>query len=65
MIKNYGFIITTVTELVVTIIVFLLGGRWADQKFHGGNLFIAIGAIAGAGIGFTRLILRLQTIKDE
>jgi hypothetical protein len=63
--KNYGFIMAAVTELVVTIILFLIGGHWADGHFKMGSLFVAIGAVLGSGIGFTRLIMRLQKIKDD
>ena len=63
--KNYGFIMASVTELVVTIIVFLLGGRWADSHFRTGSLMVAMGAILGSAIAFTRLIIRLQSIKDD
>lgn len=63
--KNYGFIMVSVTELVVTILVFLAAGRWADNHFQSGSLYIAIGAVLGSGIGFARLIMRLQSIKDD
>ena len=66
MIKNYGFIMTAVTELVVTILVFIFIGRWADGKFHlGSSLGVAIGAVLGSAVGFTRLVMRLQSLKDD
>ena len=58
--KNYGFIMTAVTELVVTILLFIFAGRWADGRFHlSGSLGVASGAV------FTRLIMRLQSLKDD
>jgi F0F1-type ATP synthase assembly protein I len=65
MIKNYGEIMVAVTELVVTILVFLFIGHWADQKFNTGSLLIAIGAVLGSVLAFTRLIIRLQGVRDD
>ncbi len=65
MIKSYGVIIAAVTELIVTVLLFIYGGRYVGRHFGSESNGTAIGAVLGSILGFTRLFIRLKKLMDE
>jgi F0F1-type ATP synthase assembly protein I len=63
--KYYGLVMMSVTELVVTAVVFLFIGRAADSHFMSGSRYMTIGAILGFVIGVVRMTLRLKGVMDD
>lgn len=61
----YGLVMLSITELVVTVLVFLFTGRFLDGHFQSGSQFMTIGAIAGFIIGVIRMTLRLKGLMDK
>jgi len=55
-------------QFALGIILFLLIGRWADQKFGTGSLFTILGIFVGGGAAFYNLYRRItaaQRADDE
>lgn len=63
--SQYGTVMLSITELVVTVLVFLFGGRFLDSRLHSGSQFMTIGAIAGFIIGVVRMTIRLKGIMNS
>lgn len=63
--KIYGLVMMGATELVVSVVLFLYLGRWADSKFGTGSLFLGIGAAAGFIIGMVQFIYRLKSFERQ
>jgi hypothetical protein len=63
--KFYGLVMMSVTELLVTVVVFLFLGRWADGHFNSGSRYMVIGTIGGFIIGVIRMTIRLKGVMDD
>lgn len=63
--SEYGLVMLAITELVVTILVFLFAGRFLDTHYESGSRFMTIGAIFGLIIGVIRMTLRLKGVMNN
>jgi len=63
--SDYGLIMLSITELVVTVLVFLFAGRYLDGHYQSGSQFMTIGTIAGFVIGVIRMTLRLKGLMNR
>jgi len=53
-------------QLAITVLIFVYGGKWLDDRYITSPLFVAIGAALGMAIGFYHLMKELQrTTEDE
>jgi F0F1-type ATP synthase assembly protein I len=55
----------SITELVVTVLVFLFAGRYLDGHLQSGSQFMTIGAIVGFIIGVIRMTIRLKGVMNS
>jgi positive regulator of sigma E activity len=63
--KIFGLVLSAVTELVVTVVVFMLIGGWLDGYMQWqGYARLILGALGGV-LGFWRLFLRLKPIMND
>jgi len=62
---QYGTIMLSITEFVVTVLVFLCLGRYADSYFSTGSRLMTIGAITGFVLGVIRMTLRLKSLMGD
>jgi F0F1-type ATP synthase assembly protein I len=63
--NSYGLVIAAVTELVVTVVALLFGGRWLDSHFQTGSRYMVVGTIVGFIIGVMRMTLRLKGVMGS
>ena len=63
--KQYGIVMVSTTELIVTVLAFLWAGRWADNHYGLGQKGIITGAVVGFILGFVRFVMRLQAMNKE
>ena len=63
--SEYGLVMLSITELVVTVLVFLFVGRFLDGHFQSGSRFMTIGAIVGLVVGVVRMTLRLKRVMTD
>jgi len=57
--------ITIGIQLAITILIFVLGGNWLDQRYGKSPLFLVIGTALGMGIGFYHLLKDLQSEESK
>ncbi len=57
--------ITVGLQLAVTILIFVYGGHWLDEKFDKRPLFLVIGTVVGMTVGFYNLIKELKAIQSS
>jgi F0F1-type ATP synthase assembly protein I len=63
--SGYGLAIMAVTEFVVTVLIFLFGGRWLDSHFVTGSKYMTIGVIIGFVIATIRMVIRLKSVMGD
>ncbi len=60
-VRRYGPILTWGWQFLLTLLVFVWGGRWLDEKWETGVTFVLIGIFMGLFGGFYKLI---QIVKE-
>ncbi len=64
-IKDYGIIMFSTTELIVTIVLSIFAGQWVDRHFHWDQKALITATIVGAILGFVRFVVRLQKVNKD
>jgi len=62
---EYGAVMLSITELVVTVLAFLFTGRFLDRHFQSGSEYMTIGAVVGFVLGVVRMTLRLKKLMNS
>ena len=52
-------------QFAVTVLLFLAGGWWLDDKFATTPLFLLVGTLLGAGGGFYKLYRTLMDLDER
>ena len=56
-----GYALLTVSlTFALTVVLFLLGGRWLDRRLNSAPIFTLIGLLAGLGLGGFWAYLRIS-----
>lgn len=63
--KQYGIVLAKTTELVVTIVAFILIGSWIDEKYNTNQKALIILTVVGSVFAFVRFIVSLQKMNKE
>ncbi len=63
--KDYGVVMFSTTELIVTIVAFIFLGRYLDTRFDLHQKALITCAVVGSVLAFLRFALRLQKINNE
>ena len=61
-----GYALLTVSlTFALTVVLFLLGGRWLDGRLHSAPLFTLAGLLVGLGLGGFWAYLRIKQESDR
>ncbi len=52
-------------QLAITILIFVLGGNWLDNRYQTSPVFLALCTIAGMVIGFYHLMKQLAHVDSK
>ena len=63
--NTYGTVVAGVTELVVSVVLFIGAGAWLDKHFGWGVVATMVGAAVGSVLGFIFLIKRLSSLQSK
>jgi len=64
-VRRYGPILTWGWQFLLTLLVFVWGGRWLDQRWDTGVTFVLIGIFMGLFGGFYKLVRIVQDMAKE
>ncbi|MBK9293700.1 MAG: AtpZ/AtpI family protein [Oligoflexia bacterium] len=63
--KQYGEVLVRTTELVVTIVAFILLGNWLDKKLQTDQVALIVSTILGSIFAFIRFVVSLQKLNKQ
>ncbi len=63
--QRYGPILSWGWQFLLTLLVFVWGGRWLDERWDTGVTFVLTGIFMGLFGGFYRLIRIVQALSDD